>query len=42
MNERLGSDLGFNENEVGRISVYWLKEAISKSAKLPSLIKILS
>jgi hypothetical protein len=42
MNERLGSDLGFNENEVVGISVYSLGEAISKSAKFPDLIKILS
>jgi hypothetical protein len=42
MNERLGGDLGFNENEVVGISVYSLGEAISKSAKFPDLIKILS
>lgn len=42
MNERLGSDLGFNKNEVSRISVYWLKTAISKSAQSVNLIKNLS
>ncbi|KPQ38459.1 MAG: hypothetical protein HLUCCO16_12675 [Phormidium sp. OSCR] len=42
MNERLGSDLGFNENEVVGILVYWLKTAISKSAKSANLIKNLS